>query len=248
MVTPLLFLAFVFYSIKALSPSSRRLGDNEIFLVCLAWPVILFFGFSTAVGDVAEANWPAPAYISSMILTWLFFRHGYSDKIKHRRFMKAAVGLGLVINMILHIHLVSPFLPISPENDTTRQFHGWQKMGTELNAMIAEHPSPRGYFLIANRLTSVAETVFYTGNRYTGIHLFDMEEYTFLKDLDKLKGKDAVVVLHHYSPGLFRKIAPFFKTLSLVGHYDNRFRGTVIEESSVTVLIGTHFEGLPDQS
>lgn len=249
-VTPLLFLAFIFYSVKGMviDSSSKKLifNDNsELFLACLAWPVVLFFGFSTAVGDAAEANWPAPAYVSGIMLTWMVFRRRYSDQTSHRRFMKIAIGLGLVLNLLLHIHLVSPFIPIAPDNDNTRQFHGWRALGTKLNTIIEEYPSPSGYFLIANRLTSVAETVFYTGNRYIGIHLFDMEEYTFLKDLDKLKGKDAVIVLHRFSPRLYKKYASFFESLSVVGKYDNRFHGAVIEELSAVILIGTHFKGIP---
>ena len=249
-VTPLLFLAFIFYSVKAVTVDivAKRLHfkeNRELFLACLAWPVVFFFGFSTAVGDVAEANWPAPAYISGLMLTWIAFRRRYADKASHRRFMKIAVGLGLVVNLALHVHLVSPFIPIAPDNDNTRQFHGWRGLGTKLNAIIEENPSPRGYFLIANRLTSVAETVFYTGNRSVGIHLFDMGEYTFLKDLERLKGKDAVIVLHYFAPGLYEKCAPFFESLSVVGNYDNRFRDTTIEELSATILIGTHFKGIP---
>jgi len=243
-VTPLLFSAFIFYSIKAFPDVFRDDANTVRFLLCLSWPVVIFFGISTAVGDVAEANWPAAAYIAGLILAWMVFRLRYAGRRSQRRFMGAAIGLGLALNLVLHIHLVRPIIPIAPKHDTTRQFHGWRSLGRELNTMIADHPSPRGYFLIANRCTSVAELVYYTGNRYTGIHLFDLEEYTFLKGLDDLRGKDAMIVLYRFSEGQMKKYAPFFETLTVVGSHDGRFRNAVIDDLNATILLGTRFKGI----
>jgi hypothetical protein len=178
------------------------------------------------------------------MLTWLIFRRFYSDRRAHRRFMWTAIALGLVMNLVVPIHRLAPIIPIAPDDDNTRQFHGWRDLGRDLDAMIADHPSQEGHFLIANRLTTVAEIVFYTGNRYIGIHLFDLEKYTFLKGLDKLKGKDALIVLHHFSHGQLKKYAPFFQELSVIGSHDYRFRNTVIDELSATILLGTHFKGI----
>jgi hypothetical protein len=243
-VTPLLFLAFVVYSMKALTDISRQGHEIAIFLVCLSWPVLVFFGISTIVGDVAEANWPATAYLAGLLLAWTVFRRFYDNRRGHRRFMKAAIALGVLMNLVLHIHLINPIIPIAPADDNTRQFHGWRDLGRHLNAIVDNHPSDSGYFLIANRMTTVAEIVFYTGNRFTGLDLFGLEKYTFLPSLDELRGKDALIVVHHFSPHQLKNYAPFFDTLCVMGAKDFRFRGTVIDELSATILLGTHFKGV----
>jgi 4-amino-4-deoxy-L-arabinose transferase-like glycosyltransferase len=242
-VTPLLFLIFIYYSIKALPDVFRNRRNVIIYLFCLSWPVFFFFGVSTAVGEVAEANWPAPAYIAGMLLAWMVFRYSYKDRRAHKRFMWTAIGLGVLLNLVLTIHLVNPIIPVAPHQDTTRQFHGWRALGQNLNEMITDHPSENGYLLMANRATTVAEIVFYTGNRYTGIHLFQLEKYTFLRRLEELRGKDALIVLHHFSQSQIQRYEPFFEEISVIGTNEYRFRNAINDKLSATILLGKHFKG-----
>ena len=241
-VTPLLFAAFVIYSVKDVFLRSEERDDKLLYLACLSWPVVLFFTLSTIKGDVAEANWPAPAYMAGMLLAWLIFRQRYRERKGHRRFMRAAIGLGLAMNLVVHLHIVWPFLPIAPKKDTIRQFYGWRAMGERVKDVIAQHPSERGYFLIANMPTTVAEMVYNTGNIYTGIHLREKEKYTFLDDLEGLTGKDALILIH-LSPGRLRRYIPCFDQLSVIGKYEYRYRNTVINDLSVTIALGKRFKG-----
>ncbi len=242
-VTPLLFIAFVIYSAGGLFKRSDARNDVNLYLACLSWPVVLFFTLSTVKGDVAEANWPATAYIAGMLLTGAVFRQSYRQRRGHRHFMRAAIGLGLVMNLVVHLHIVWPFLPIAPNKDTTRQFHGWEALGKRVEELIKQHPSENGYFLIANMPTTVAEMVYYTGNAYTGIHLFETEKYTFLDDLDQLTGKDALILVH-LSPNRVRSYEPYFESLSVIGRYEYMYRDTAIKDLSVTFALGRNFRGV----
>jgi 4-amino-4-deoxy-L-arabinose transferase-like glycosyltransferase len=243
-VTPLLFIAFVIYSIYGISLFRRTRHYPLLYLAFMSWPILFFFGLSTAKGDVAEANWPAPAYIAGLLLAWLVFRKAYRDRRAHRRWAEVAIALGLLLNLVLHIHLIHPIIPIAPDHDTTKQFHGWQELGQHLNALIDAHPSGKGYFLIANRGTTLAEAVFYTGNRFVGLHLFDRQKYTFLRNMDHLKGKDAMILVHHFSDDQLRRYARYFEALSVIGKDRYRYRGELIKKLSTTILLGQHFRGV----
>ncbi len=241
-VTPLLFIAFVIYSVGGMSKRWNGGKNTVLYLACLSWPVVIFFTLTTLKGDTAEANWPAMAYIAGMMLTGLVFRQHYRQRKGHRRFMRASVGLGLVMNLVVHLHLAWPFLPIEPNKDPTRQFHGWKAMGERVEELIAQHPSENGYFIVANMPTTVAEMVYYTGDTYTGIHLFELEKYTFLGDLDQLTGKDALILIH-LSPDRLRSYEPYFEEVSVIGSCDYIYRDTVINKLSATIALGKGFRG-----
>jgi 4-amino-4-deoxy-L-arabinose transferase-like glycosyltransferase len=242
-VTPLLFVVFVFYSAKALRMYRRLCAPEYLYLLLLSWPVILFFGYASLRGAVAQPNWPAPAYIAGLLLLALIYSRYYREKKSHRIFLVAAASLALLANVLIHTHLISPFLPISPQIDTTQQFHGWRALGQAVNRHIQENPHPSGYFLLADRGTTVAGALFYTGKSYIGIDFSRPERYTFLQRLEELKGKNAILLLHHVSDSDLQFYRPYFRELQVLGKQTARFRGEDIGEYSVYLVLGKEYRG-----
>ncbi|KOR29633.1 hypothetical protein TI04_08135 [Achromatium sp. WMS2] len=71
-ISPLIWLSCVGYSLKKIK---RRISNPEyLYLMALSWPIILFFAWTTSRGAQAEANWPAPAYLSGLMLAWITLR------------------------------------------------------------------------------------------------------------------------------------------------------------------------------
>jgi len=209
----------------------------------LSWPVLIFFGISTAAGKVAEANWPAPAYISGFILAGAVFRDLYASRPLHRRLLAAGLALGLAAGLVIQAHLTRPFLPIPPQKDQTRQFHGWRELGAEISRIIGNHPSEHGYIIVSDKGTTAAQAVFYSGARLTGLDLLQPERYVFLGDLSGLRGRDAVLVLHGASGEGLRRYEGHFASIVPAGRHDCRFRGERIDGLSVTLFIGRDFSG-----
>lgn len=242
-VTPLLFFIFVLYSVKAIRMYQRLRIPEYLYLILLSWPIILFFGYTSLRGAVAQPNWPAPAYMAGLLLLAVVYGRYYREKKAHRILLTAAIGLALLANVLIHAHLVSPFLPISPKIDTTQQFHGWRSLAQAVTRHIEENPHPSGYFLLADRGTTVAGALFYTGKPYIGIDFSRPERYTFLRKLEDLKGKNAIILLHNIHESDLRFFRPYFRELQVLGKQTARFRGEVIEEYSVYLVLGKEYRG-----
>jgi len=242
-VTPILFLAFVAYSVKALRFCLVKEHPAYLYLLLLSWPVLFFFGLSTAMGKVAEANWPAPAYIAGFILAFAVFRDVYASKPLHRRLIACGLALGLAAGLAIQAHLTRPFLPIAPQKDQVRQFHGWRELGSRVSRILAEHPAGRGYILISDKGTTAAEAVFYSGARLTGLDLFQPERYVFLGDLSAFQGKDAILVLHGANEAGLKRYEGYFDAIEPAGAHDCLYRGEKIDGLSVKLFIGRGFTG-----
>jgi undecaprenyl-diphosphatase len=242
-ITPLLFLAFVYYTAWGFYHAGRQGISEYLYLALMSWPILIFFGLSTLRGEVAEANWPAPAYIAGIVLMLMVFRQHFSERSGHRKFVYIGVGLALVLNLLIYVHLFIPTIPISPRYDPTKQFHGWRELGTKINSYIQQYPWQEGYFLVAERITIVAEAVFYTGNKYIGLDFFTPEEYTFLRNVDQLKGKNAIILIHDLEDARIKRYEPYFEEVVVLGKNTSKFRGETINKPSLHILLGKQHRG-----
>jgi len=243
-ITPLLFLAFAYYSFWGFSYGLRHGRSEFLYLVLMCWPVLIFFALSTLRGEVAEANWPAPAYITGLLLTGCVFRQHFRERQGHKKFVYIAVGLSLALNLLISLHLVRPYIPLPPKLDTTSRLHGWRELGENIVSFMEQYPSERGYFLVADRgITLVAEAVFYTGNKFVGLDFFRPEEYTFLRDLNDLKGKNAIILLYYHNDSDVKRYEPYFKEVRVIGKNSCRYRGEKVRRLDLLIALGKEFRG-----
>jgi hypothetical protein len=241
--TPLLFIAFVWYSVKALRLNLASERPALLYLLFLSWPVLFFFGFSTAMGKVAEANWPAPAYIAGFLLAAAVYHECYASRPAHRRFVTTGVVFALAATLVIQAHLVRPFLPIPPAIDPVQQFHGWRELGGKISQTALETPARSGYFIISDKGTTAAEALFYGSALSTGFDLFHPERYVFLGDLSDLRGKDAILVLHGTGEGAIARYSAYFDRIDRAGSQDCIYRGEKIDWLSVQLAVGRGFRG-----
>jgi 4-amino-4-deoxy-L-arabinose transferase-like glycosyltransferase len=240
-ITPLLFSAFVFYSYKALRMGLLKKDAGYLYLTVLSWPILLFFALSTAKGKVAAANWPAAAYLAGLILMYGVYSEHFRQIKGHRRFMAAGVALAAALTVVLHIHLIHPILPLPNGMDPTSQFHGWAVLGDKIQSSISGHPNAQGYFIMGDRDQRVAEAVFYTGNRYPGIH--SKSPFIFLPDTSSLAGRNAVILEYRFGSNTLQKYGRFFQKVSDLGEHTFTYRNEEIEGLSVHLLLGESYRG-----
>jgi hypothetical protein len=248
-ITPGIFLAFVFYSLKGFYLSVRERIPEYLYLFLLSWPVLFFFALSTVLGDLAEVNWPAPAYVAGLLLMWAVYRR-LEEKRKRltRPLLYTAFGLGIAVNVLVLVHLIRPVIPLLPNRDVTSQFHGWRELGEQIDSLIERHPHGEGYFLAADRGTALGEAVFYSKQTDLGIDLISPERYVFLGDTGYLKGKNALILVSSMDEWNLGIYDLYFKSLILVGRHQPRYRGEIIKEFSFYIVLGEEYRGVPESS
>lgn len=244
-ITPLLFAAFAGYWWQGVRRAFRDGREEYLYLAALSFPVLLFFGLTTIVGETAEANWPAPAYVAGLMLAWAVYREHYARRRGHRIFMRAALVLAAMIGLVAHVHLHRPVVPLNPDRDPIKQFHSWDQMGACIAAVIQSRPRARGWFLMTDKGTTLAEAAFYTRNRYLGFDPFMPSRYLFLKDkdLERLQGFNAVILSHNRSDAGAARFQRFFRRVEPVKSYIHRYRGEEIAELSTSVMVGEGYLG-----
>jgi 4-amino-4-deoxy-L-arabinose transferase-like glycosyltransferase len=242
-LTPLLFVAFVFYSLWGWFFARRTKSWPYFYLAMMSWPILVFFGLSTLLGEVAEPNWPAPAYVAGLPLMWIVYRRHFHGRRGHRRFAACAVGLALAVNLVVHSHLLKPVPLLPPDMDPTWQFHGWRELGVSIEEQIRAHPSEAGYFLVAEGPPTVAEAMFYTGNRYVGLDLTRPGRTASLRGVDELTGKNAVILSLDLSPRTLERAKAHFEEVTVLGRHRSYFRGEPFDRMGFYVLLGREFRG-----
>jgi 4-amino-4-deoxy-L-arabinose transferase-like glycosyltransferase len=243
-VTPLWFGAFVFYSLWGGYKASPPECPAYLYLALLSWPILIFFGLSTLRGETAEANWPAPTYAAGLLLMWIVYRRHFAHRLWHRRLAMASLGLALQMNLLLHVHLLTPILPIPPRLDTTKRLQGWRDLGRKIDELMAQYPAETGHFLVASRgLTTVAEAVFYTGNRFMGIDFFRPQELTFIHNIEQLTGKDALILIEGFEASTIDRYRLFFRDVRLIATHAFVYRGHSLQRLRLHILYGQSFQG-----
>jgi len=239
--SPLLFLALLGYGLAGVRRARRE--PAYAYLALLSFPVLGFFAWTTARGQPAEANWPGAAYIAGMLLTWAVYARHYSARRLHRRLMAVVLGVSLVLGLTVRLHLGYQILPIPPQRDRLREFFGWDALGARVKAEMAAHPSPRGWFLLGDKGTMVAEAIYYSGGRLEGMDPRRPNRYLFLGDPNaRFLGRDAIVVAR---PGgdVQALYGHGFQGLRDLGPYVHRYRGVPVPKYSARLWLGRRFLG-----
>lgn len=243
-MTPLLFIMFAWYSIKGGIVGIKEQNGPLLFLFMLSWPIIIFFGISSMRGELAEGNWPAPAYITGISLMWVMYRSHFSKAKAQRIFAYLSIALAGVVSLLIHIHLHTPFLPIPAQNDPFSQFHSWQNLGQEIDKVIAATPHQEGYIAVAYKGTILAESIFYSQIK-EGFDPIKPERYFFLDNPNqRFKGKNGIIIVPKNNQDHFKNLfRPYFEEMTEVATYKHTYRDTEISEYAFTLYLGKNFQG-----
>ncbi len=243
--TPILFVLLLGYGLVGIFGSRFRSRPDLLYLFLHGWPVVAFFALTSLTGRVAEGNWPAPAWPSIILLGWAVYREGFDRRTGQRRAMTAGICLMAVAAVALHLHVVTPFLPIPPARDPLRQFHGWPQLG-RLVRDVADGMSPEhGCFILADRGTTGAEAAFYAGGGLETVDFSRPERVTYL-DPRRLEGHDAVILIHRSDPS--PDLEPYrrlFRRVEYLSTHTPVYRGESITRFRVHLARGEGFIGLP---
>jgi 4-amino-4-deoxy-L-arabinose transferase-like glycosyltransferase len=240
LLTPLLFVALILYSVRALK-AKGRLPTPYLLLLTFTWVPLLFFGASSLMGKTAEANWPACSYIAGFIFLAAFFHRDTRPVRRERIFFHGSLALAFALSLLVHVHFLYPILPLAPKTDPLHQFHGGKDLGRQMGQIIAANPHQEGYFILADRGTSLGQALFYAPVGLAGFDPFIPPRYLFLRDLTGLKGKNALVLLHQANPDRIDRFRPFFHELDHIGSFTPIYREEAMTHLRLEIFLGRNY-------
>lgn len=162
LVSPLLFLAFLWAMGKSANQGFRRGEKHWLLLFWTSAPVLLFFAY-TSLRSKVEANWPAPAYFSAVVALSGFAVQGWAGWGKGKRAFAWVAGLtALLFTFLAHLQAVHGVIPMPAHRDPTSQLHGWRALGDRIKEVAQSLDPAKGIFLLTPRHQLVGEGMFYT--------------------------------------------------------------------------------------
>ena len=136
-------------------PSSRDLGNKNSYLPFLLWPFLLtwLFFFYQACFTKSQPNWPAPAYVSAIILLayWLV-------KGQWRKTYIVGTAVSVVVIIVVKFPMLFPFMP--PKDVLLNKFLGYQQVMQQ--AAKYYHP---GEVVLSDSYQRASEAAFYLPDR-----------------------------------------------------------------------------------
>jgi dolichol-phosphate mannosyltransferase len=214
MIVPLT-LPLAIVALEGISRSSR-LGDRYLF-----WSFVPMAVFFTLLGWTPSFHllWPLPGYLGLTVAM-----AGTAAQLPGRvaRFYRPRwpwlVGLGVLGATALSVHgaLILPRVP------PLREIYGWDEVAAQARIVHAQMPQDSFYLAVGGRPYPPPSQLAYHldapyqvyGGNMIGRNAL---QYRFWTDLDRLGGKDAVVVIEGGDPNGWQRdtLLKFFRTVDL---------------------------------
>ncbi|WP_417910135.1 glycosyltransferase family 39 protein [Candidatus Electronema sp. PJ] len=212
LLSPLIFLLLLARWLTAWQQVQHP-EERIRFLLWLSLPGFLVFCL-LALHVRIYGNWPAPAYLTALILIAAL------DSLANSagsRLWYCAVGLAMLISAGVMLQLWSPVLPVPVQWDRTAQeTKGWDELAQTVDQALRTMQRPEQTFVFGLRYQVASELAFYmqgqprtvSVNRWSRPNVYD-----FWFDDQMLLGMDAVGV-HEYKGmdailrQVFKRVAP----------------------------------------
>lgn len=208
LLTPLVFLMLGMAWLKPVRNGLRH--PDIVFLKLISLTGFLAF-FVLALHVRIYGNWPAPCYLTGIILVAALFSpgrvHGRGSGL-----WKSATVLALSMSLLVVGQTLYPLLPLPVSLDrAARETVGWRDLAREVTRERAAMPHPDDTFVFGLRYQQASELAFYMEgqpetvsiNRWTRPNVYDY----WITDRD-LIGKDGVGVYEW--KGMASRIATLF--------------------------------------
>ena len=200
-------LAFLLILAAWFVPRFRRNlpSQQSAFLLWMSLPgFVVFLLLSLHVR--IYGNWPAPVYLTALILISALFSQGSARAESTPALWKVTLVTAAAITLPILVQVISPVLPLPLELDrTARECYGWDALGHKVNLAVSAMPHPKETFIFGLRYQYASELAFYVPgqprtvsiNRWTRPNVYDF----WFEDAELL-GKDGVGILEDKTTAL----------------------------------------------
>lgn len=216
---PILFLGVVasyFWGIKEWKNGDALSG----FFVLTGLPllaILVLISFTKRV----QGNWVMPVYINGILLFAYLLSQGVIKARGNEKLILGGISLNLAIGFIAHLIMFGVTFGMPDNFFPHKKIVGWRTLASKVQSiqksMIPETAEPP--FFVSERYQTASELAFYLrapGEIFcANISDRRMNQYDIWGGWEKLKGRDAIVVLDYKS--LAPRLEPFFETVSYLG-------------------------------
>ncbi len=246
LVSPLLFLlllAACWRGWRGLPPWVAR----QRYLLWMCLPTLLVFA-ALALHSRVYGNWPAPAYLSALVLVAALYGPGPDSSVGARRLWRWTVAIAWFMTLPVLGQLLYPLLPLPARYDrTARESRGWDELGRTVHERRQTMARPGETFIFGLRYQFASELAFHVPgrpetvsiNRWTRPNVYD-----FWQNDEALLGKDAVGVFE--GEDMVERVASLFERVDpaekIVLHRHSPWFGQE-EFASYYLLRGYGFKG-----
>ncbi len=198
LLSPVIFLFILAAWMGGWTSKRLRPGDGPF----LSWMSLTGFAVFTLLAFHVRiyGNWPAPVYLTAIILICALFSPGQAGRPNdHHRLWNLGLGLAFFMSAAVMIQLIYPVLPVRVDLDrTARETRGWKELSLAVHNVAQEMPRPDKTFIFALRYQYASELAFYLPgqpetvsiNRWSRPNVYD-----FWFEDKMLLGQDGVGVI-----------------------------------------------------
>jgi hypothetical protein len=250
LVSPILF-----YFIARAVRDALRFSEEGFRLVlglCATLP-LAFFLYSATRRSV-EANWPAIAWLSAVVLLATDLPH--SPRL--RLWMGRGIVLAGALSAIVYIHVLVPILPIPASRDPVAKAWGWELVGTTVDrkrAQVRQRPGLESapIFIAAERYQDASEVAFHLED-HPNVFSLNLtgraNQYDLWKQLPDTAPIGAALILvlddEREEPRVIRKLSCCFTRIDESEGVTLMRRSQVITRKRIWILMGKR-DGWPNR-
>ncbi len=204
LLSPLVFLLLI--ACWCRGGFSKKVKNHETtsrisFLIFMSLTSFLVF-FLLAFHVRIYGNWPAPAYLTGLILVAALCSPGrVSPGVDKNRLWQFSLGLSALTTILLLAQLVYPVLPVKVDLDRiARETTGWKTLAQKVDTVYEQMENTQKTFIFGLRYQLASELAFYMQGqpRTVSINRWSRPNvYDFWFDDSMVKGMDGVGVFEH---------------------------------------------------
>ena len=178
---------------------SLKSKNDTIFLTALFGLTLISFFTYASLYKTALPHWSALFYM-------LFIPLGVYYMQEYKRYVKFAIGFGLILSTIAYGELAFKFIPQKDYQSLHRDIYGWDEILKKANDKIKD---PNKQAIAVTNWTLASRAIYYNRNYKSKIFLIDNRYDQFdIWQKDNPIGKDIIVINTHF----FKKdIAKFMR-------------------------------------
>jgi len=180
--------------------------NDSLFLSALfGWVMIGFFTYASLY-KTALPHWSALFYM-------LFIPIGTFYLIGFKKYLKFAIGFGLLLSSLAYAELGFKFIPLPDYQSLHRDIYGWDNIMQRANGTIQENPNAA---IAVTNWTLASRALFYNQPYNSSVYLLDdrKDQFDIWQEGSPL-GKDILIINTHF----FKKdLSKYMKCERLIPH------------------------------
>lgn len=164
-------------------------GNDVLFIAALFGTTLLLFFTYSSLYKTALPHWSALFYLLFVPIGTYYL---YEKSLSWRRYLKFAIGFGLVLSSLIYIEIATKIIPLPDENSIQLDVYGFEKIMKEANEHIQD-PSSEAIGITLWTLASRA--IVYNEAYDSEVYLLDDRYDQFdIWETSTPLGKDMIVI------------------------------------------------------